>query len=120
MEEWDEHGRGVVSEGSSLEEYVEQARGVLVRSWALGPTLVYSHSILTTGTPNGRVGAAAIMRISVGSAFQTMVEFNPTNTATLMVFNCRFYSLRGLPISPTDGGSSTQSLLSLWQLKWQH
>jgi hypothetical protein len=25
MEEWDEHGRRVVSEGSRLEEYVEQA-----------------------------------------------------------------------------------------------
>jgi hypothetical protein len=27
MEEWDEHGRGVVSEGSGLEEYVERASG---------------------------------------------------------------------------------------------
>jgi hypothetical protein len=27
MEEWDKHGRGVVSEGSRLEEYVERASG---------------------------------------------------------------------------------------------
>jgi hypothetical protein len=55
----------------------------------------------------------AIMCISVGSVFQTTVEFNPTTTAALMVFNCRFHSLRGLPIGPTDGRSITRTLISL-------
>ena len=27
LEEWDEHGRGVISEGNGLEEYVERACG---------------------------------------------------------------------------------------------
>ena len=72
----------------------------------------------TASTPNGRVGPAAITPIPVGSAFQTTVEFNPTTTAALMVFNYRFPSLGSLPIGPTDGGSITQMLLSLWQCKW--
>jgi hypothetical protein len=91
MEEWDEHGRGVVSEGSGLEEYVERASGgVLVRSWVLGHTLIYSPSIFTASKPNGHVGAATITRISVSSVFQTMMEFNPATTVALMVFNSGF------------------------------
>jgi hypothetical protein len=68
-----------------------------------------------TGTPNGHVGLTTITPITVGSVFQTTVEFNPNTTAALMVFNCRFHSLRGLPIGPTDGGSITLTLLLLWQ-----
>jgi hypothetical protein len=85
MEEWDEQGRGVVSEGNGLEEYVEHASGG-VASWALVHTLTDSPSIFTASTPNGRVDSVAIMSISVGSAFQMTVEFNPTTTAALMDF----------------------------------
>jgi hypothetical protein len=43
MEEWDKHGRGVVSEGSRLEEYVERASGgcwYVVGHW---DTLSFTH-----------------------------------------------------------------------------
>jgi hypothetical protein len=66
-------------------------------------------------TPNGHIGPAAITPIPVGSTFQTTVEFNPTTTAALMVFNYRFSSLGGLAIGPTSDGSITPSLLSLRQ-----
>jgi len=44
-----------------------------------------THAEFNPGRPNGCVGPAAIVPILVGSAFQTMVEFNPTSTAALMV-----------------------------------
>ena len=64
--------------------------------WVCGKWGITHTEFTTAGTPNGRVGPAAITPIPVGSAFQTMVEFNPTTTTALMVFNCQFSSLGGL------------------------
>ena len=44
-----------------------------------------THAKFTASRPNDHVGPAAITHILIGSAFQTMVEFNPTSTAALMV-----------------------------------
>ena len=44
-----------------------------------------THTEFIAGRPNGRVWPAVKTRISVGSAFQTTVKFNPTSTTTLMV-----------------------------------
>ena len=43
------------------------------------------HAEFTTSRPNGPIGTAAITCISIGSAFQMMVEFIPNTTAALMV-----------------------------------
>ena len=44
-----------------------------------------THAEFTAGRPNGQVAPVAITRISYSLAIQTMVKFNPTSTAVLMV-----------------------------------
>ena len=44
-----------------------------------------THAEFTAGRPNGRVGPAVKMHISVSSAFQTTVKFNPTSTIASIV-----------------------------------
>jgi len=77
----------------------------------------------TVGRPNDRVGSAAIMRISMGSVFQTTVEFNPTSTAALMVQSSvlEVSSASLIPFQTSlsiqltvDVSRITPSLLSLW------
>ena len=59
----------------------------------LGNGEITNAEFTTAGTPNSHVGSVAIIPIPVGLPFQMMVEFNPTTTATLMVFICQFHSL---------------------------
>jgi hypothetical protein len=53
---------------------------MVLEVWTFNP-----HAEFTTDGPNSRVGPAAITCISVGLAFQTTIQFNPTSTTASMV-----------------------------------
>jgi hypothetical protein len=103
MEEWDEHGRWVVSEGSGLEEYVEQASGECWYVVGIG-----THSHLLTINIYCRY-AKWSCRCGDHNAYLSQLGvlndggIQPRYHCRIDGFQLRFHSLRCLPIGPTDG-----------------